>query len=105
MFFISMTVIGLLAAFRLPLEYMPDIEAPFLFINVPIRVPRRRDRAHDRASGRRGVVDIDRHPVDELGVACRWRTVVSRVQVGQNVANKAVEARDKIDAIRADSAG
>ena len=35
MFFVSMTVIGLLAAFRLPLEYMPDIEAPFLFINVP----------------------------------------------------------------------
>ena len=31
MFFISLTVIGLLAAFRLPLEFLPDIEAPFLF--------------------------------------------------------------------------
>ena len=35
MLFVSLTVIGLLAAFRLPLEYMPDIEAPFLFIDVP----------------------------------------------------------------------
>ena len=35
MFFVSLTVVGLLAATRLPLEYMPDIEAPFLFVQIP----------------------------------------------------------------------
>lgn len=35
MFFISMLLIGLIAAFRLPLEFMPEVEAPFLFIDLP----------------------------------------------------------------------
>ena len=35
MFFVSMLLIGLIAAFRLPLEFMPEVEAPFLFIDLP----------------------------------------------------------------------
>ncbi|OPZ10960.1 MAG: Swarming motility protein SwrC [Alphaproteobacteria bacterium ADurb.BinA280] len=35
MFFISMLLIGLIAAFRLPLEFMPEVEAPFLYIDLP----------------------------------------------------------------------
>lgn len=35
MFFVSMMVIGLIAAFRLPLEFMPEIEAPFLYVDLP----------------------------------------------------------------------
>ncbi|MBS0212891.1 MAG: efflux RND transporter permease subunit [Proteobacteria bacterium] len=35
MFFVSMVVIGLIAAFRLPLEAMPDVSAPFIDVNVP----------------------------------------------------------------------
>ena len=35
MAFISLVVVGLLAAVRLPLEYLPEIDAPFLFIQVP----------------------------------------------------------------------
>jgi HAE1 family hydrophobic/amphiphilic exporter-1 len=35
MFFISLTVIGLIAAFRLPLEFMPAADAPFAFVQIP----------------------------------------------------------------------
>ncbi|MGO3128532.1 MAG: efflux RND transporter permease subunit [Luteimonas sp.] len=35
MCFISMVVIGLIASVRLPLEALPDISAPFLFVQLP----------------------------------------------------------------------
>ncbi len=35
MFFVSMVVIGLIAATRLPLEQFPSLDAPFLFVNIP----------------------------------------------------------------------
>jgi multidrug efflux pump subunit AcrB len=35
MVFVSMTVIGLIAAFRLPLESMPEIQFPFLEVSLP----------------------------------------------------------------------
>ena len=35
MVFVSLVVIGLLAAFRLPLEQFPDVNVPFVFVSVP----------------------------------------------------------------------
>ena len=35
MCFVSLVVVGLIASFRLPLEALPDITAPFLFVQVP----------------------------------------------------------------------
>ncbi|HUH90516.1 MAG TPA: efflux RND transporter permease subunit, partial [Lysobacter sp.] len=35
MLFVSMVVIGLIAAVRLPLEALPDVSAPFLFVQLP----------------------------------------------------------------------
>jgi hydrophobic/amphiphilic exporter-1 (mainly G- bacteria), HAE1 family len=35
MFFVSMMVIGVIAAFRLPLEQFPEINVPFLMVNLP----------------------------------------------------------------------
>ncbi|MCG6117797.1 MAG: efflux RND transporter permease subunit [Aquimonas sp.] len=35
MFFVSMLLIGFIAAFRLPLEFLPEIEAPFLYVDLP----------------------------------------------------------------------
>lgn len=35
MCFVSLVVVGLIAAFRLPLEALPDISAPFLFVQLP----------------------------------------------------------------------
>lgn len=103
MFFVSMTVIGLLAAFRLPLEYMPDIEVPFLFINVPYpgstpaeierTITRPIEEALSTLTGIQSMNSTSRADGAELFLEFKW---------GQNVATKAVEARDKIDAIRKD---
>lgn len=35
MFFVSLIVIGLIASVRLPLEQMPEVDAPFLAVNLP----------------------------------------------------------------------
>ena len=35
MFFVSMVVIGLIAATRLPLEQFPTLDAPFLLVQIP----------------------------------------------------------------------
>ncbi len=35
MFFVSMVVIGLIAAFRLPLEQFPELNAPFIAVDLP----------------------------------------------------------------------
>jgi HAE1 family hydrophobic/amphiphilic exporter-1 len=35
MLFVSLFVIGLIASFRLPLEALPDVSAPFLFVQLP----------------------------------------------------------------------
>lgn len=103
MFFISMTVIGLLAAFRLPLEYMPDIEVPFLFISVPYpgstpaeierTITRPVEEALSTLTGIQTMNSNSRADGAEIFLEFKW---------GQNVATKAVEARDKLDAIRAD---
>ena len=83
MFFVSMTVIGLLAAFRLPLEYMPDIQVPFLFIDVPYpgSTPAEIERTIARPI-EEAMSTLDRHPVNEFELARRWRAAVPRIQVG-----------------------
>ena len=35
MFYVSLVVIGLIAAFRLPLEQFPDVNVPFIFVDLP----------------------------------------------------------------------
>ncbi|NZA28030.1 efflux RND transporter permease subunit [Luteimonas sp. SJ-92] len=35
MLFVSLCVVGLIASFRLPLEALPDVSAPFLFVQLP----------------------------------------------------------------------
>ncbi|MCW5569028.1 MAG: efflux RND transporter permease subunit [Dokdonella sp.] len=103
MFFVSMTVVGLLAAFRLPLEYMPDIEAPFLFVQIPYpgstpaeierTITRPVEEALATIPGIQSMNSRSRADSAEIFMEFKW---------GQNVATKAVEARDKLDAIRAD---
>ena len=35
MFFVSLVVIGLIAAIRLPLEAFPEVSPPFIFVSLP----------------------------------------------------------------------
>ncbi|MCE5232442.1 MAG: efflux RND transporter permease subunit [Mizugakiibacter sp.] len=103
MFFVSMTVIGLIAAFRLPLEQFPSLDVPFVAINLPY--PGSTPAEIERTIAR---------PVEEAlatlpGIKrMRSTSTADSAQIflefkwGENTAFKAVEAREKIDAIRKD---
>ncbi|HEX7914880.1 efflux RND transporter permease subunit, partial [Rudaea sp.] len=101
MVFVSMTVIGLIAAFRLPLEAMPDIQFPFMFVDLPYpgSTPSEVERTitrpvEDALSTLTGIKNMNSNSTPEgaqIFIEFKW---------GQDAAVKAVEARGKIDAIR-----
>jgi hydrophobic/amphiphilic exporter-1 (mainly G- bacteria), HAE1 family len=103
MVFVSMTVIGLIAAFRLPLESMPDIQFPFLAVSLPYQgstpsevertVTRPVEEALSTLTGIQQMNSLTRADGVNIEMQFKW---------GQDTAVKAVEAREKIDAIRAD---
>lgn len=103
MFFLSMMVIGLIAAFRLPLEQFPDIEFPFLFVDVPYPgstpaevervLARPIEEALSTVPGIQRMQSTSRADGVQIFIQFKW---------GNSVAVKAVEAREKIDAIRKD---
>ena len=103
MFFVVLVVIGLIAAFRLPMEYFPAIDVPFLMVNVPYvgSTPSEVERTitrpvEDALSALPGIQKMNstsRADGAQLFLEFKW---------GENVAVKAVQAREKIDAIRAD---
>ena len=102
MFFACLTLIGIMGARQLPLEFLPDIEFPGLFVNVPYRnstpeeVERRITRPMEEAlatlSGIERMVSTSRDDGAEIQI---------NFGIGEDMAVKGVEARDKIDAIRA----
>jgi HAE1 family hydrophobic/amphiphilic exporter-1 len=101
MVFVSMTVIGLIAAFRLPLEAMPDIQFPFMFVDLPYpgSTPGEVERTitrpvEDALSTLTGIKSMNSNSTPQgaqIFIEFKW---------GQDAAVKAVEARGKIDAIR-----
>jgi len=101
MLFVSMFVIGVVATQRLPLESLPDIEFPFLFVNVPYRnstpedVERRITRPIEEALGTMPGIKRMRSESGENGTE-----IFLQLGWDQNLAVKGVEARDKIDGIR-----
>ena len=103
MLFVSMTVIGLVAAFRLPLELVPDFQAPFLDINLPYpgSTPAEVERT------------ITRPVEDALATLTGVQRITSQstadsaqislgLKFGQDTSLKTIEALGKIDAIRKD---
>ena len=103
MVFVSMTVIGLIAAFRLPLESMPDIQFPFLAVSLPYQgstpseveriVTRPVEEALSTLTGMQRMNSVTRADGVNIEMQFKW---------GQDTGVKAVEAREKIEAIRAD---
>lgn len=104
MFFVSMVVIGLIAAFRLPLEQFPEFNVPFLMVNVPYAssTPQEVERSLTR-------------PVEEAlatlpgikSMNSQSRPEGANIFIefsdwDRDVAVAASEARDRIDAIRSD---
>ena len=103
MLFVSMTVIGLIAAFRLPLEELPDIQFPFMLVNLPYpgstpseverTITRPVEEALSTLTGIERMNSVTGADNVQMFMQFKW---------GQDTAVKAVEARGKIDAIRAD---
>lgn len=101
MFFVSMVVIGLIAAVRLPLELFPDIDIPFVAINLPYpnstpeevehEITRPVEEALSTLAGIQRMNSTSRADGTDIFLQFKW---------GQDVTVKAVEAREKIDAIR-----
>lgn len=103
MFFISLVVIGLVAAPRLPLESFPALDVPFLLVDIPYTgsTPSEIERTITRPvedalatlPGIQKMNSTSRADGVQINLQFKW---------GENVAVKAVQAREKIDAIRAD---
>ena len=103
MFFVSMVAIGLIAAFQLPLEQFPSIDAPFLFVQIPYpgstpgeierTITRPVEEALATLPGIKRMNSTSDGESAQIFIEFKW---------GQSVGIKAVQAREKIDAIRAD---
>ena len=101
MFFVSMVVIGLIAAVRLPLELFPDIDIPFMAVNLPYpnstpeeverEITRPVEEALSTLTGIQHMNSTSRADGTDIFLRFKW---------GQDVTIKAVEAREKIDAVR-----
>src|SRR5687767_11640816 len=102
MFFACLMLIGIMGGRQLPLEFLPDIEFPVLVVNVPYRnstpeeVERRITRPVEEALATLPGIERMESASGDDGAE-----VEIRFKIGEDMAVKGVEARDKLDAIRA----
>lgn len=104
MFFVSMIVIGLLAAFKLPLEQFPDVNVPFIFVNIPY--PGSTPKEVERQITRPVEEALSTLPgIDSMNSTSRSDNSGIFIQFtdwDRDISITASEARDRIDAIRSD---
>ncbi len=103
MAFVSLVVIGGIAALRLPLEYFPAVDAPFAFVNVPYsgstpaeverNITRPIEEALSTIGGIKRLNSFSRSEASQMFMEFDWTA---------DVAIKTSEVRDRIDAIRAE---
>ena len=101
MVFLSLVVVGLVAARLLPLEYFPAVDVPFIGIEIPYQgsTPEEVEREITRPveevlATLSGIKRLDSRSSDSgsnIEVVFDW---------GADVAIKAVEARERVEAIR-----
>ncbi|UYB54134.1 efflux RND transporter permease subunit [Xanthomonas sp. AM6] len=104
MCFVSLVVVGLIAAFRLPLEALPDISAPFLFVQLPYsgstpdEVERNLVRPTEEALATMTGIKRMRSTATADGA----NIFIEFTDWDRDIAIAASDARERIDAIRAD---
>ena len=104
MLFVSLFVIGLIAAIRLPLEAFPEVSPPFIFVSLPYAAstPEEVERtilrpAEEALSTMTGIKRMDANArADGAEIFMQFS------DWDRDVAIAASEARERIDAIRAD---
>ena len=102
MFFVCVSVIGLIGGQRLPLESLPDIQFPGLFVQIPYRnstpeeverhITRPVEEALATLSGVKHINSDSNESGAQIFLEFSW---------GQDLGTKGVEARDKIDSLHA----
>lgn len=104
MFFVSMLVVGLIAAFRLPLEALPDISPPFLLVQLPYAgsTPEEVERTllrpvEETLATMPGIKRIDARANAESAMI-----FIQFSDWDRDIAIAASEARERIDAIRSE---
>ncbi|WP_337245671.1 efflux RND transporter permease subunit [Luteimonas sp. gir] len=104
MCFVSMVVIGLIAAVRLPLEALPDLTMPILYVQMPYA-------GSTPAEAEQNLLRPAEEALATMGGIKRMRGEASADGAGillqfsdwdRDIAISAAEAREKIDAIRSD---
>jgi HAE1 family hydrophobic/amphiphilic exporter-1 len=102
MFFACLTLVGVMGARQLPLEFLPDIDFPGLNVSIPYRnstpeeVERRITRPVEEALATLSGIERMESTSRDDGA-----DIQLQFKVGEDMAVKGVEARDKLDAIRA----
>ena len=102
MFFISLFVIGLIAAIRLPLEAFPEVSPPFIFVSLPYTgsTPEEVERtvlrpAEEALSTMAGIKRMESNAKAEGA-----QIFIQFSNWDRDVAIAASEARERLDAIR-----
>lgn len=104
MCFVSLVVIGLIASFRLPLEALPDISAPFLFVQIPYT------GSTPEEVGRTIIRPVEESLATMTGIKRMRSSATSEAALiyiefsdwDRDIAIAASDARERIDAIRSD---
>ena len=101
MFFLAIILFGMVSTRLLPLELLPGIDVPRVFINVPYagstpaEVERDVTNVLEEALATMTGIDEIRSNSNQDGA-----DIELRMKWGQNVSTKALEAREKIDSVR-----
>lgn len=104
MFFVSMVVIGLIAAFRLPLEQFPEINVPFLVINLPYAgsTPQEVERSITRPAEEALATLPGIQTMNSQSRPEGTNVFIQFSDWDRDINISASEARDRIDAIRSE---
>lgn len=104
MFFVSLFVIGLIAAIRLPLEAFPEVSPPFIFVQIPYEgsTPEEVERTLLRPVEEALSTMTDIKRMDATARANGAEIFMQFSDWDRDVAIAASEARERIDAIRDD---
>ena len=104
MLFVSLTVIGLIAAFRLPLEAFPEVSPPFIFVQIPYAgsTPDEVERTVLRPVEETLSTMVGIKRIDAQANADGAQIFIQFSDWERDVAIAASEARERIDAIRDD---
>ena len=102
MFFVSLLLIGLIASVRLPLEHLPEINAPFLVVNLPYAgsSPQEVERTLVRPVEEALATLPGIKRMRSQARADNGSVVIEFSDWDRDIAIATSEARDRIDAIR-----